>query len=108
MLHDKWLLWTTIILIGLGTFLPRSSFIVLGQRAQLPRSIQRALKFAPACALAGLILPDILLSHNQLDLDPFSPKIIATVVAVVTIMVSRSPWLPFITGMVAIVLAGYL
>ena len=45
-------LWLIFVLIGLATTLPRASFIVLGERASLPDVVQRALRYAPAAALA--------------------------------------------------------
>jgi len=41
------------LLIGLATLLPRASFIVLGNRFSLPPTLQRALRYAPAAALAA-------------------------------------------------------
>ena len=40
-------LWLTFLLIGLATLLPRATFIVLGQRASLPDTVQKALRYAP-------------------------------------------------------------
>jgi hypothetical protein len=47
-------------LIGLATTLPRASFIVLGNRVVLPSVVQRALRYAPAAALAAIVVPDVL------------------------------------------------
>jgi uncharacterized membrane protein len=54
-------LWLVFLLIGLATTLPRASFIVLGSRVVLPSLVQRALRYAPAAALAAIVVPDILL-----------------------------------------------
>ena len=54
-------LWLIFILIGLATTLPRASFIVLGNRVTLPSVLQRALRYAPAAALAALVVPDLVL-----------------------------------------------
>lgn len=48
-----WTLWGLFILLGLATTLPRASFIVLGERAALPESLQKALRYAPATAAAS-------------------------------------------------------
>ncbi|MCP5269526.1 MAG: AzlD domain-containing protein [Zoogloeaceae bacterium] len=90
-------LWLIFILVGLATTLPRASFIVLGSRILLPSVLQRALRYAPAAALAGIVVPDILLVNG--DLSPFNPKLAAAIATVAAAMLSRNPWLPFIAGM---------
>jgi branched-subunit amino acid transport protein len=90
-------LWLIFILIGLATTLPRASFIVLGSRVTLPAVLQRALRYAPAAALAAIVVPDILVTNN--DFQPFNPKLIAAVAAVAATVLSHNPWLPFIAGM---------
>lgn len=90
-------LWLIFILIGLATTLPRASFIVLGSRVTLPAVLQRALRYAPAAALAAIVVPDILVTNN--DFQPFNPKLVAAVAAVAATVLSRNPWLPFIAGM---------
>lgn len=97
MVNDKLLLWLTFILVGAATLLPRSSFIVAGHRIQLSPSLQGALRYAPAAALAALVTPDILTVEGNFHL--LNPKLFASVAAIASILIFRSPWLPFISGM---------
>lgn len=90
-------LWLTFLLIGLATTLPRASFIVLGNRVVLPSVLQRALRYAPAAALAAIVVPDVLLVASELQ--PINPKLAGAVAAVAAVSLSRNPWLPFIAGM---------
>lgn len=90
-------LWGIFILIGLATTLPRASFIVLGNRITLPSVVQRALRYAPAAALAAIVVPDILLVAGELE--PLNPKLAAAGAAIGVALFSRNPWLPFIVGM---------
>jgi len=90
-------LWLIFILIGLATTLPRASFIVLGSRVALPPVLQRALRYAPAAALAAIVAPDVLVVGGQIE--PLNPKLAAAGVAVAAAALSRNPWLPFIAGM---------
>jgi branched-subunit amino acid transport protein len=90
-------LWLVFVVIGLATTLPRASFIVLGNRVALPAVIQRALRYAPAAALAALVVPDVLLVGG--DFVPLNPKLAAAGAAVAAASLSRNPWLPFIAGM---------
>ena len=90
-------LWLSFILIGLATTLPRASFIVLGNRVRLPSVVQRALRYAPAAALAAIVAPDVLVVGA--DFAPLNPKLAGVVAAVAAATFSRNPWLPFIAGM---------
>lgn len=92
-----WTLWLVFILIGLATTLPRASFIVLGQRATLPEGLQKALRYAPAAALAAIVAPDVVLVGGAQEV--FNPKLAAAIAAVLATQLSRNPWLPFIVGM---------
>ncbi len=93
-------LWLIFILIGLATTLPRASFIVLGNRVVLPAAVQRALRYAPAAALAAIVVPDILVVDGTLPV--FNLKLAAAIVAAMAALLSRNPWLPFIAGMAAL------
>jgi branched-subunit amino acid transport protein len=90
-------LWLVFILIGLATTLPRASFIVLGNRVALPSVLQRALRYAPAAALAAIVVPDVLVVAGSVEL--LNPKLAAAVAAVAAAALWRNPWLPFIAGM---------
>jgi branched-subunit amino acid transport protein len=52
-------IWMVIFLLFLATFIARSSFWLAGNRIQLPKRVQEALRYAPACALAAIIVPDL-------------------------------------------------
>lgn len=99
MTHDA-PLWIVFILIGLATTLPRASFILLGGRIALPPVVQRALRYAPAAALAAIVVPDVVLVSGSLQ--PLNPKLAAAIAAVGVTLWRRNPWLPFIAGMVVL------
>jgi branched-subunit amino acid transport protein len=90
-------LWLIFLLIGLATTLPRASFIVLGNRVALPATLQRALRYAPAAALAAIVAPDMLVVNDTIDV--LNAKLGGGIAAVLTALWSRNPWLPFIAGM---------
>lgn len=96
-MSDDALLWLTFILIGLATTLPRASFIVLGSRVALPGALQRALRYAPAAALAAIVVPDIVIVGGAVE--PFNPKLAAALAAALCAARWKNPWLPFIAGM---------
>ncbi|MBI5792138.1 MAG: AzlD domain-containing protein [Rhodocyclales bacterium] len=90
-------LWFAFVLIGLATTLPRASFIVLGNRVSLPPVVQRALRYAPAAALAAIVAPDVLVVAG--NFAPLNPKLAGIIAAVAAAALWRNPWLPFIAGM---------
>ncbi len=96
LLSGGWL-WLAFLLIALATHVPRGSFIVAGSRVRLPDAVQRALRYAPAAALAALVAPDMLLVDG--DIDPFNLKCLAGLAAFVVAFRWKSPWLPFLVGM---------
>ncbi|HEX6734600.1 MAG TPA: AzlD domain-containing protein [Azonexus sp.] len=98
---DDGSLWLVFILIGLATTLPRAGFIVLGSRVSLPGTLQRALRYAPAAALAAIVVPDVLVVDGSLAV--FNPKLAAAIAAVMAALFWRNPWLPFIAGMAVLI-----
>lgn len=96
-MSDEATLWLAFVLIGLATTLPRASFIVLGNRVSLPPVVQRALRYAPAAALAAIVAPDVLVVAG--DFAPLNPKLAGIIAAVAAAVLWRNPWLPFIAGM---------
>lgn len=101
MSYDIWL-WVTFAVMSLITIALRGSFILLGERARLPDGLQRALRYAPAAALAALVVPDLLTVGGRFE--PFNPKLAAGLVVILAVARSRNPWLPFILGMATLLL----
>ena len=60
--------WTLFIIAGMGvvTVLTRCFFFILDQRWSMPDWAQRALRYAPVAALAGVVLPEVVMSNGQL------------------------------------------
>jgi branched-subunit amino acid transport protein len=92
-------IWLVIALLGLATFIARSSFWLVGHRVNLPKRVQEALRYAPACALAAILVPDFLNvgGHMLISLD--NPKLIAGIAATAFFLVKRNMLLTIIFGM---------
>ncbi len=60
--------WTLGVILGLAgiTVLSRCFFFILDQSWSLPTWAQRALQYAPVAALAGVVLPEVVMSNGQL------------------------------------------
>jgi branched-subunit amino acid transport protein len=101
--------WLGILAIVIGTLLARSLLPVLGARARLTPRIESALRFAPGCALAAIVLPELLLQHGVLQLDPSNLRLPAAAAAALICHFTRSTLGTIVGGMVAfwILLAAF-
>ena len=59
--------WTVLIIIGLAlvTVITRSFFFISSKPWHLPRWAQRGLQYAPIAALAGVIVPEMVMTQGQ-------------------------------------------
>jgi branched-subunit amino acid transport protein len=72
-----WEIWLAIAGLGLATASTRSVFLLIGHRLAIPPRIQQLLRFAPGCALAAIIAPDILLGPGgELQIGLSNPKLL--------------------------------
>ena len=53
-------IWTIIVLLGIGTFLIRFSFLGLIGHRPLPHWVLRLLRYTPVAVLPGLVAPLVL------------------------------------------------
>ncbi|MFC5509760.1 AzlD domain-containing protein [Massilia jejuensis] len=77
-----WEIWATIVALSLSTAITRSGFWLVGHKVTIAPRIQRMLRYAPACALAAIIGPDLLLdARGAIDLGLGNPKLLAGLAA---------------------------
>ncbi|BAN22243.1 AzlD domain-containing protein [Caballeronia insecticola] len=57
---SAWQIWLALIGMGLVTAVTRALFLIGGERMVLPPRVQRVLRYAPAAALAAVVVPDLL------------------------------------------------
>lgn len=107
MIIDKTTLWIVIVLLGLGTFLIRYSFLGLIGGRNLPAWILRHLRYTAVAVMPGLIAPMVVwpaATNGNLD----APRLIAALVAFAIGIASRSVVGTVIGGMAALYLMQYL
>ncbi len=80
-MNDNLLTWFAIIGVSLTTIATRGSFVVFGSRLRLHRTVEEALRFAPAAALGALVLPALLLRHGHVDFSLENQRLIAAFIA---------------------------
>lgn len=91
--------WLTIVLLTVATILTRSSFFFLGHAVKLPPKVQHALRYAPAAALAAIVVPDLVLANGALQLTWMNPKLVAGVGAAAFFLATRHLLGTIVVGM---------
>jgi len=77
-----WEIWVVIGVLGLATACTRSAFWLIGHRVTIPPRVQEMLRFAPACALAAVIGPDLVLdSAGEVQIALGNPKLLGGLAA---------------------------
>ncbi len=93
-------IWAVIAVLVVATAATRSSFWLVGHHITIPKRVQEILRYAPACALAAIIAPDLLLgSQGQLQVAVSNPKLLAGVAAVLFYLVRRNMLQTIVFGM---------
>jgi branched-subunit amino acid transport protein len=97
--HD----WTYVIVAVVGltavTFVARSSFFVLPASVQLPARVERALRFAPACALAAIIAPGVLSHGGKVSIGWTNHEMWSLLVATAVFAKTRNMLAMMVVGM---------
>lgn len=94
--------WITFLLIGLGTFAVRLSFIEFYTVLRIPPLFRRALAYVPASVLAALVLPAVVFPDRHADFDWMNPQIPAALLAGLVAWRTRSTLLTLGMGMGAL------
>lgn len=97
---SDWEIWAVIGALAVATAATRSSFWLVGHHITIPKRVQEVLRYAPACALAAIIAPDMLLgAGGQLHVSVANPKLLAGAAAVLFYLVRRNMLLTIVFGM---------
>jgi branched-subunit amino acid transport protein len=99
-----WALAVVIIGLALSTFVTRTSFLLAGAKLRLGHRVEVALRYAPVCTLAAIIVPDILIHPpaHAIDLSLLNPRLIGALAAGLWLCWSRN-----IIGCLALGMAAY-
>ena len=82
--------WFAIALLFLSTLITRSLAFLFAPRLRLPPLVQHALRYAPAAAMAAIVIPDLVLSPEGLpDFSWHNPKFLAGLGATVFYLLTR-------------------
>jgi len=77
-----WEIWIVILVLGVATACTRSTFWLIGHRVTIPPRVQAMLRYAPTCALAAVIGPDLVLGQGgEVQFTLGNPKLLAGIAA---------------------------
>ncbi|MCC2674937.1 MAG: AzlD protein [Ramlibacter sp.] len=95
--------WTLFIIAGMGvvTVLTRCFFFILDQRWSMPDWAQRALRYAPVAALAGVVLPEVVMSNGHLVGTWQDARLFAAAAGAAAFFWRRSVLVTLLVGMAA-------
>jgi branched-subunit amino acid transport protein len=94
-------IWITIGALVIATAATRSSFWLVGHHITIPKRVQEMLRYAPACALAAIIAPDLLLgSTGQMHLGWDNYKLLAGIASIGFYLIRRNMLQTIVFGMV--------
>ncbi len=85
-------LYTLGAIAGLtaATFLTRSTLLLVGLSLRFPAAVEAALRYAPACALAAIIVPDLLFAGGEAGLSWTNHRLLAGVAGAAVFVTFRS------------------
>ena len=93
-------IWLTIAALACATAITRSSFWVIGEHVSIPTRVQEMLRYAPACALAAIIGPDLLLgSQGTVEFSIHNYKLLAGAAAIAYYFARRNMLETIVFGM---------
>ncbi|WP_296942345.1 AzlD domain-containing protein [uncultured Massilia sp.] len=100
-----WQIWIVILVLCVATACTRSAFWLVGHRVTIPPRVQEMLRYAPACALAAIVGPDLVLGpQGGMELSLANPKLLAGAAALGYYLWRRSMLQTIVFGMLVFTL----
>lgn len=82
--------WLIVIIVGVGTYLTRLSFIgILGNR-EIPTYIERPLRLVAPAVIAAIAIPELVAPDGQVYVSVDNLRLLAGLVAIVAAWKTRS------------------
>lgn len=92
-------IWLVILGMTVVTTVSRAFFLFAGERVNLPERVQRALRYAPAAALAAVVVPDVLTWQDRLVFSFANHQLLAALAGLLWFVWRRSMVETIVFGM---------
>ncbi len=102
------MVWVTLIVCGLVTFLERGSFILRPTSKPLNPELRRALRYVAPAVFAAIVVPPVLAGGGPDTSDPWWPRLAAVAVGSAFMWRFRSMPLTLVVGMTVFWVLGAL
>ena len=96
------MIWATMAVSGLVTFLLRFSVIYQVKSSKLPGWLENILKYVPTSVFAALIFPAVFLGESGSLEFIGNPKILAALAALVVAILMKNVIITITTGMIVL------
>jgi branched-subunit amino acid transport protein len=85
-------IWVAICGLTLVTIATRAGYLLIARHRGLPEWLERGLRYAPACALAAIIAPDLLATSPAIDapLVLHHPRLLGMLAGVGSFLVTKT------------------
>lgn len=90
--------YVAIVFLAICSLVSRATFMLFGGYIPLPEGVRSALRYAPAAALTGIIVPQLLPWHPELG-PTIDLKIVAAILAIWVFQRTRNTMLLILSGM---------
>jgi branched-subunit amino acid transport protein len=101
-------IWLAILGMTFVTAVTRALFLIGGERTILPARVQRMLRYAPAAALAAVVLPDVLATPEGLSFAPSNYEFYASLSGLAWFLWRRTMLGTIVVGMLVFTLMRVL
>ena len=95
--------WATICMIAVGTWIFRTSFVVLlGYLDEIPPRVDRFLALIPAAVIAAILAPDLFVRNGSLSVGIGNEGLLAGIVAFAVAWYTENMFVTIAVGMAAL------
>ena len=101
-------LWSTLLIIGFGTFLIRFSFFWLFRRGKVRPEVERILRFVPPAVLSALIIPGLIFPRGAANFSFLEERFLGGLVAAAVAWRTGNVLLTISSGMISLWLLLFL
>ena len=94
-------IWISIIITGIINYLTRLSSVLLIKPKKLNNTFKNVLNYVPSAVFPAIIFPAVFLNDSGLLVEFNDPKVIATIIAIFTGILSKNLSLTIFTGLIS-------
>ena len=93
--------WLSVIIAGLITYFTRFSMITFVNSKMMSKKVRLVLSYVPSTVFPAIIFPAVFLNDSGLLVELNDPKVIATIIAFFTGILSKNLTLTIFTGLIS-------